>query len=144
INFSVAPLSKSPSSTISMPFCCSLESFIDKYIELWSTRATKHWAIDRILGETDVEAVLRFKNPLPSLSRRHRPLSSFLPSHVSRVLDAAALVTPWFLLLTSLVEEHGSCLCLSSLVSWKLKMFSKWWLRFVWWKPSSSFLLPSS
>jgi hypothetical protein len=41
----------------------SLESFIGKYIELFSTRATKHEAIDKMLGDTDVEAVLRFKNP---------------------------------------------------------------------------------
>jgi hypothetical protein len=59
INFPVAPQSRKPSSTISTPR--SLESF--KYIELFSTRATKHEAIDKMLGDTDVEAVLRFKNP---------------------------------------------------------------------------------
>jgi hypothetical protein len=50
-------------STISIPCSVSLESFIGKYIELFSTRATKHEAIDKMLGDTDVEAVLRFKNP---------------------------------------------------------------------------------
>ena len=44
-----------------------LESFIGKFIALLSTRAIKHWAIDRV-GEADVEAVLCFKNPLLSSS----------------------------------------------------------------------------
>ena len=37
-----------------------------------SIRATRHWAIDRVTGGTDVETVLRFKNP-------HRPLFPLFP-----------------------------------------------------------------
>ena len=51
-----------------------LESFMGKFIELLSTRATKQLAIDKMLRDTDVEAVLRFKNPVLRLYR-----SSLLP-----------------------------------------------------------------
>src|SRR6267378_3926585 len=63
MNFPVAPQSKNPSSTISMPFCFSLEIFMGKYMVFRSTRVTRHWAIDKVIGGTDVETVPLFKNP---------------------------------------------------------------------------------
>src|ERR1700679_2302655 len=74
MNFPPAPLSRNPSSTISTSFCLLLESFIGKFIELLSTRATKQLAIDKMLGDTDAETVLLFKNPVLRLYR-----SSLLP-----------------------------------------------------------------
>jgi hypothetical protein len=91
--FPVALQSRKPSLTISIPHSFSLEIFIGKYIELFSTQATKHEAIDKMLGDTDVEAVLHFKNlycfPVPGWW-------------------TGGPATPWFLLGIRLEGEHVS------------------------------------
>ena len=82
---------------ISIPFCFSLQIFRGKYIVFLSTRATRHWAIDKVTGGADVEAVLRFKNPLHHLS--------IPPSLLVRVIVMRAILL--LLVVINSGEEHG-------------------------------------